>query len=341
MVHTLIKRVVFVAFFVVGSGMGICSQTKTTTTYVKHGMYTVVVNFCNENQTCTIEQYNNVGTNLIKGYHKDKYSYVRKGDNLILHSCSKNRLSIVGKNYIDAYYSLCFYPKTQIEGMTNGESIFPALISQEGVVANWNGYYYTLPNEIRADLLFSDSCMFLRLGNDEGILLLKSSVGDENPMSASSVEGAVANASGWTYFWNNRKRPSEVINPSRIIGHIFIHEKDTIGFEKGGVGYLYDSHFLRRDNFKYKLCGPYVVIMDNISVDTLLYRDGALYEAKVYQSKESAPRTLCLNGIRQEPTGNMTISVYADSSIGIIDEKTIFMNIREYYFPINFRSWVW
>lgn len=339
MVHTLNKIIIFAILLIAGCSFSAYSRpTEAPKTFVKKGMYTVVVRLFPSKETCIIEQYNNVGTNLVIEYHKDKYSYVRQGDCLILRSCSKHAPSSVRKIYTSAYYSLCFYPQTRLTNELSAEKIFPSLLPMNGVLADRDGYYYALPSEIRADVLFSDSCLFMHFGEEESVLLLNSSIADGIPSITTRVKEAMANVSGWGYFWNNRPRLSTPIDKHSIVNHIFVHHGDSISFEKGRVGSRYDSLTQERTRFKYRMHDSYVVMKTGLSTDTLLYHDGALYEARVLQEKSSAPRTILgTAGIRQQPTGEMRISVYVESSNRYYDEATAIMNIRRYFFPINFR----
>lgn len=333
------KLVATALLFIAGSTIYTYSQlVEIPTTYIKHGAYSVVVNICHKNQTCTIEQYNNVGTNLPIEYHKDRFFYERQGNQLILHNRNKHASSSVRKIYASSYYALCFYPKNQLNGVTDDKKIFPSLISVSGVLANQDGYYYALPLEFRAYLLFSDSCMYMRFGENESVLL-NASLGEGISASPTLVEGAVANASGWSYFWNNRPRLTETINKAEcIVGHVFLQEEDSIVFKKGGIGFRYDKLNQNGMKFKYSLRDSYVVIKNSGSIDTLLYHDAVLYDARVIQEKESAPRKMVIGpgGILQEPTGKMHISIYVDSSKDMHDIDSTSMIIRKYYFPINF-----
>ena len=349
-----IKRLFFFSFVllaVIGQKDVIaCNKSLAHTRYVSFGVRQVTLDFINGN-TCIVTQSIQMALPSGPEIRRDTLRY-HVDDSIHVSFTNRNRnvSSYVKEELFPDYSALCFYAAEYIS--RNGKPLESYRLIKEPNYLHYrrteadNGSFYVIPKEVKGFYLKNEHCMVLRFEERKGFGLFYQ-IPDKKTVDWSFETAAPTYdilKENWDFRWFTRIRYVPALPVStEISGHRFAYLQDTLSFLDDGICLEYRQPLDSSVKRTYSIDGAYIIlnhpILTKQAPDTLLYKDGIIYNAIVCQTKDSVElfKGIGPNYNSPKPTGTMMVIAYEDVVKQSAPDSVLGFAFQHYYMPINYR----
>ena len=328
-----------------------CKNILAHSRFISFGVRQVTLDFINNN-TCIVTQSILMALPSGKEIRRDTLHY-HVDDSIHISFINRNREapSCVKEELFPDYSALCFYPAEYL--FRNGKPLenYHLIKDSDYYFINRrteaaHSSFYVLPQKAKGFYLRDEHCMVLEFDERKGFGLFIQ-VPDKKNATWSFQTAAKTyeiEKEHWPFCWFSRPRyiPVSPIT-SEIIGHQFAYMQDTLSFLEDGICLEHKQALEAPVKRTYSIDGVYIALNHPMPTkqapDTLVYKDGIIYNAIVCQTTDSIE---LFHGIgprynSPKPTGTMQVLAYEDISTPSVPDSIIGRTSQSYYLPINYK----
>ena len=327
-----------------------CNKSLAHTRFVCFGVRQVTLDFINGN-TCIVTQSIQMALPSGPEIRRDTLRYhINDSIHISFTNCNRKAPSHVKEELFPDYSALCFYSAEYIS--RSGKPLADYRLIKEPDYLHYklteaaDGSFYVIPKEVKGFYLKDEHCMVLRFEERKGFGLFYQVPDKKNAtwtfQTAAKLYDPMKEL--WDFCWFSRTRftPSSPIL-SEVADHQFAYLHDTLMFMGDSICMEYRQALDSTLTRTYSIDGAYIILNHpkptKQAPDTLLYKDGIIYNAIVCQTKDSVE---LFKGIgpsynSPKPTGTMTVIAYEDINKELVPDSVIGYAFQHYYMPINYR----
>ena len=329
-----------------------CNKSLAHTRFVCFGVRQVTLDFIDKH-TCVLTQSMQMALPSGPIEQKDTLRYHIDNDSCISFSNGNAGAPLkLQKQQCEDYSALCYKPTIYVS--RKGKPLKDYPITAEKITWMYKHsflverYLYTIPLRFKGYYSNDEHMMWLNFGEKEWLGVFLQIPADMEKVDWKSYfpisEHYDMMREDWNFCWFTRPRyiPSSSVTTA-IIGHQFAYLQDTLSFLDDGICLEYRQALDSSVKRTYSIDGAYIIlnhpILTKQAPDTLLYKDGIIYNAIVCQTKDSVElfKGIGPNYNSPKPTGTMMVIAYEDVVKQSAPDSVLGFAFQHYYMPINYR----